>query len=222
MLKRINLSGNPNLGVYISVTDEIAIVPFNLPMIMENSIKEALDVEVIRSSIAGSNLAGALSAGNSKGIIVSPFTFDKEIESLESNGITVTKIPDKYTAIGNIIALNDNGAIATPLLSDASVKIIEDVLEIRVERSSIANSNIIGSLATVTNKGALLHPKTTVNELEFVEKVFKVPADIGTVGRGIPLVGACSIANSSGVIVAEDTTGPEMVRIEESLGFLEE
>ena len=222
MLKRINLTGNPNLGVYISVTDEIAIVPLNLPVIMENSIKEALEVEVIRSSISGSNLAGALSVGNSKGFIVSPYTFDREIENLKSNGIVVAKIPDKFTAIGNIIALNDNGAIATPFLSDASVKIIEELLELKVQRSSIANLNIIGSLATVTNKGALLHPNTTNEEIELVEEVFKVHADIGTVGRGIPLVGACSIANSSGAIVAEDTTGPEMVRIEETLGFLEE
>ena len=35
MLKRINLTGNPNLGVYISVNDEVAIVPFNLPTEME-------------------------------------------------------------------------------------------------------------------------------------------------------------------------------------------
>ena len=220
MLKRINLTGNPNLGVFISVTDEIAIVPFNLPTVMENYIKEVLEVEVIRNSIAGSNLIGALSIGNSNGLIVSPYTFDKEIETLESNGITVAKIPDKYTAIGNIMAVNDNGAIATPLLSDASVNIIEDVLDLEVKRSSIANSNIIGSLAIVTNKGALLDPKTTSEELDFVEEVFKVHADIGTVGRGISLVGACSIANSSGAIVAEDTTGPEMVRIEESLGFI--
>lgn len=222
MLKRINLTGNPNLGVYISVTDKLAIVPFNLPVIMENSIKEALEVEIIRSSIAGSNLNGALSVGNSKGFIVSPYTTDKEIDNLESNGITISKIPDKYTAVGNIIALNDNGAIATPLLSDSSVRIIEDVLKIRVERSSIADSNIIGSLATVTNKGALLHPKTTTDEIKFAEEIFEVPANIGTVGRGISLVGACSIANSFGAIVAENTTGPEMTRIEESLGFLEE
>jgi len=221
MLKRINLTGNPNLGVYISVTDDIAIVPLNLPMVMENSIKEALNVEVIRSSIAGSNLAGALSVGNSRGLIVSPYIFEREIEVLESNGITVAKIPDKYTAVGNIIALNDSGAIATPLLSDASLKIIEKVLELKVERLSIADSNIIGSLAIVTNKGALLHPKTSSEEIELIEEIFKVPADIGTVGRGIPLVGACSIANSSGAIVAENTTGPEMARIEESLGFLE-
>ena len=39
MLKRINLTGNPNLGVYISVNDEVAIVPFNLPTEMEPVMK---------------------------------------------------------------------------------------------------------------------------------------------------------------------------------------
>ena len=41
-------------------------------------------------------------------------------------------------------------------------------------------------------------------------------------GRGIPLVGACIIANSNGAIVAKDSTGPEMARVEEALGFLDD
>ena len=49
----------------------------------------------------------------------------------------------------------------------------------------------------------------------------KVPADVGTVNRGTRLVGSGSVANSHGVLVGLDTTGPEMARIEESLGFLE-
>ena len=221
MLRRINLTGNPNLGVYISVTDQVAIVPFNLPEIMEDSIKEALEVDVIRTTISGSNLCGALSCGNSKGLLVSPYTFDKEIDLLEEAGINVAVIPDKYTAVGNIIAVNDNGAIVSPLLSEKSIKIIEEHLDVRVERLEIAGFNIIGSLATVTNKGALIHRESSKSELRFVENVFKVEADIGTVGEGINLVGACSIANSYGAIVPENSTGPEMARVEEALGFLD-
>ena len=221
MLRRINLTGNPNLGVYISVTDQIAIVPFNLPEAMEDSIKETLEIDVIRTTIAGSNLCGALAFGNSKGLIVSPYTLDKEIELLEEVGINVAVIPDKYTAVGNIIAANDHGAIVSPLLSEKSIDIIEEHLDIRVERLEIAGFNIIGSLVTVTNKGALVHRETSESELKFVENVFKVDADIGTVGQGINLVGACSIANSYGAIVPENSTGPEMARIEEALGFLE-
>ena len=70
MLKRIDLTGNPNLGVYISVNEDFAIVPLNLPDDMVNILKEALEVEVIKTSIAGSNLAGALTAGNSNGFLV--------------------------------------------------------------------------------------------------------------------------------------------------------
>ena len=221
MLRRINLTGNPNLGVYISVTDQVAIVPFNLPEIMEDSIKEALEVDVIRTTISGSNLCGALSCGNSKGLVVSPYTFDKEIDLLEEAGINVAVIPDKYTAVGNIIAVNDSGAIVSPLISEKSIEIIEEHLDVRVERLEIAGFNIIGSLATVTNKGALIHRESSESELKFVENVFKVEADIGTVGEGINLVGACSIANSYGAIVPENSTGPEMARVEEALGFLD-
>lgn len=222
MLRRINLTGNSNLGVYISVTDQLAIVPFNFSNMMENSIKEALEVDVVRTIISGSNLCGALSCGNSKGIIVSPYTLDKEIDSLEDIGLNVAKIPDKYTAVGNIIAANDHGAIVSPLLSEKSIDIIEENLDIRVEKSEIAGFSIIGSLLTVTNKGALVHRKSSQSEMKFIENVFKVEADIGTVGHGIDLVGACSITNSYGAIVPENTTGPEMARIEEALGFLED
>jgi len=189
---------------------------------MEESIEEALKVKVIRSSIAGSNLAGALSVGNSNGFLVSPYISDRELKNLESEGLNIAKIPDKYTAVGNIIALNDNAAVVSPFLSEDSVKLIEDFLKVNVFKSSIADFDIIGSLAIVTNKGALLHPDTNEKELDFLENVFEVPVDIGTVSRGIKLVGACSIANSSGVIVGENTTGPEMARIEESLGFLDD
>ena len=48
MLKRVNLTGNPNLGVYISVNDEVAIVPFNLPTEMESVMKEAWKLQWFR------------------------------------------------------------------------------------------------------------------------------------------------------------------------------
>ena len=221
MLRRINLTGNPNLGVYISVTDQIAIVPFNFPDVMENSIKEALEIDVLRTTISGSNLCGALTCGNSKGLIASPYILDKEVELLEDFGINVAIIPDKYTAVGNIIAANDHGAIVSPLLSEKSINIIEEHLDIRVERSEIAGFSIIGSLAVVTNKGVLIHREASESELKFAKNVFKVEVDIGTVGGGINLVGACSIANSYGAIVPENSTGPEMARVEEALGFLD-
>ena len=221
MLKRINLTGNPNLGVYISVNDEVAIVPFNLPTEMESVMKEALEVDLIRTSITGCNLNGVLATGNSNGFVVSPHTTDREIELLEDAGLNVARLPGKYTAVGNILAVNDYGAIAGPNIKEETVKVIEDTLKVPVKVYQFADSKIVGSASIVTNKGALLHRDTLSNELEFVEEFFKVEGNIGTVCKGMPLVGACGIANSNGVMVGENTTGPEMARIEEALGFLD-
>lgn len=221
MLKRINLTGNPNLGVYISVNDEVAIVPFNLPTEMEPVMKEALEVDLIRTSIAGCNLNGVLATGNSNGFVVSPHTTDREMELLEDAGLNVARLPGKYTAVGNILAVNDYGAIAGPNIKEETVKVIEDTLKVPVKVYQFADSKIVGSASIVTNKGALLHRDTLSNELEFVEEFFKVEGNIGTVCKGMPLVGACGIANSNGVMVGENTTGPEMARIEEALGFLD-
>lgn len=221
MLKRIDLTGNPNIGVYISVNDDVAIVPLNLPDEKQDIVRETLDVEVIKTSIAGSNLIGALSTGNSNGFLVSPYIEDRELEKLEAAGLNIIKLKDKYTAVGNIVAINDTAAIVNPNLSKDSVKTIEDELDVEVVTASLGNLDIIGSLITVTNKGFLLYRDSTPAEINFVEDTFKVQGNIGTVGRGITLVGACSIANNSGVIVGENTTGPEMARLEESLGFLD-
>jgi translation initiation factor 6 len=74
----------------------------------------------------------------------------------------------------------------------------------------------------VTNKGFLISTNALQSEVNFAREVFGVEGDIGTVGRGISLVGACIIANSNGAIVAKDSTGPEMARVEEALGFLDD
>ncbi|MDR3063712.1 MAG: translation initiation factor IF-6, partial [Methanobrevibacter sp.] len=194
----------------------------NFPSQAENELKEALDVDIINATISGSHLLGALSVGNKNGFLVSPYIFDKEIEDLEEQGIKVEKLPDKYTAVGNIIALNDKGAIVSPLLNDKSINLISEFLEIDVQKSTVAGFNIIGSLMNITNKGGLVHRDSSIEELNFIQKVFKVEVDVGTVGHGIALVGACSIGNSYGAIVPEKTTGPEIIRVEEALNFLED
>lgn len=221
MIRRINLGGSPNLGVSISATDKIAITPPSILDSMADLITECLDVPVIRTPISGSNLSGALTCGNSNGFVVSKYAFDNEIQRLRDEDIAVERIPDKLTAVGNIILANDNGALVHPLISDKAVEVISDVLDVEVQRGSIANFKITGSVAAATNKGVLVHPAASEEELESIESLFKIPADVGTVNNGTQLVGACAVANSNGVMVGLNTTGPELARIEEAFGFLE-
>lgn len=222
MLKRVDIVGNPNIGVFILANDDTAIVPYNLLDDKVDIIKEALEVDVIKSSIAGSNLIGSLAVANNNGIVVSPHILDKEIKQLEDLGLNVAKIPGNYTAVGNIVACNDNGAIVSPFLSEDALNVLENTLDVNVESTSMVGSDIIGSLITVTNKGFLINKEATESEVKFAKEVFDVEGDVGTVGRGISLVGACTLANTKGAIVAKESTGPEMARVEESLGFLDD
>ena len=222
MLKRVDIVGNPNVGVFILATDDLAIVPYNLLNEKADIIKETLDVDVVKSSISGSSLIGSLAVVNSNGMVVSPHVLDREVKQFEELGINVATVPGRYTALGNIIAANDKGAIVSPFLSDEAIHIIEETLDVNVEATSMVGSDIIGSLIQVTNKGFLISSKAVKSEISFAQEVFGVEGDIGTVGRGITLVGACSIANSNGAIVAKDSTGPEMARVEEALGFLDD
>ena len=222
MLRRVDIVGNPNIGVFILATDDIAIVPYNLLDEKAEIIKETLEVDVVKSSISGSNLIGSLAVANSNGIVVSPHVLDREVEQFEELGLKVGAIPGPYTAVGNIIAANDTGAIVSPFLSEEAIQVVEETLNVNVEATSMVGSDIIGSLITVTNKGFLISGQAVKSEINFAQEVFGVEGDIGTVGKGISLVGACVISNSKGAIVAKDSTGPEMARVEEALGFLDD
>ena len=222
MLRRIDVVGNPNIGIFIQVTDDVALVPYNLIDEKVKLVEEILGVPAVKTSISGSSLIGSLSVANSNGIVVSPHVLDREVNQFKELGLDVAVIPDKYTAVGNIVAANDSGAIASPFLSKDAINILESTLNVDVESSSIVGSDIVGSLISVTNRGFLISGNAVESEVDFSRKVFGVEGDIGTVGRGISLVGACSVANPNGAIVAKDSTGPEMARVEEALGFLDD
>ena len=75
--------------------------------------------------------------------------------------------------------------------------------------------------AVATNKGLLCHPKVTEKEKKQLIDVFDVEVMIGTVNHGFPMIGSGLVANSKGAIIGNQTTGIEMGRIEEALGFLD-
>ncbi|MCD7781587.1 MAG: translation initiation factor IF-6 [Methanosphaera sp.] len=221
MIQRFDIDGNPNLGVSILAKDNVAIVSPGLQDSYLETIKETLNVPVIKTPICGSNLAGALMAGNSNGLLVSQHVFSHELDILRENNVNVEVMPDTLTAIGNIIVANDNGVIVNPNISNKAKSIIRKTLEVEVVGMTVAGLDIVGSAIAATNRGALVHPDASEDELDMIEDVLGVPAEIGTVNRGVKLVGACIIANSKGVIVGNKTTGPELARIDQVFNLFE-
>ena len=118
MLKRVDIVGNPNLGVFILATDDLAIVPYNLLDEKIEIIKETLEVDVVKSSISGSSLIGSLAVANSNGIVVSPHVLDREVKQFEDLGINTLFVDEAHnyknlpldSSFGQIKGINIEGS----------------------------------------------------------------------------------------------------------------
>ncbi len=218
MLRKFDINGNPYIGVYCHANEEFVIVPPEFSKEMISKIEEGLDVEVVQTTIANSSIIGVLVCSNSQGMIVTNFAEDRELMAFKGK-FNILYIPDVLNAVGNNILANDKFAMVHPDLEEKTIKEIEDTLAVEVLRGKIAGLKTVGAAGIVTNNGMLCHPHTSKNELDLLKKRFGVNADIGTANYGVPLVGACAIANTKGAIVGSSTTPIELGRIEEALGL---
>jgi translation initiation factor 6 len=98
---------------------------------------------------------------------------------------------------------------------------IGDFLRVPVIRLSFAGYRTVGMVAVATNRGVLVHPRANPAEIAQLEGAVDLPIGVGTVMMGSGLVGSGLLANSRGYIAGAGTSGFELGRIEEVLGFLE-
>lgn len=215
---RMNFDGDPNLGLYGFATDAYCLIGKERKKI-KSKIRDILKVPVHSCTMLDTELLGIFSAGNSNGIIIPDILEDYEIDAIKKI-IDVLILKSKYTALGNLILMNDKGIILSPLIKKEK-DTIEKFFKLPCAISTIAGINIVGKLGIATNNGCLVHPKIREKEKKILEKILCVDVDIGTVSFGSPYPGSGLLANSYGFIVSETTSGPELGRINEVLGFLQ-
>jgi len=206
--------GTPSIGIFALATDEIAIVPKQIPPHRAERIGEWLNVEVVRTNIGGSVLIGSLVCANTNGIVLPHYVREEEIKAIKDVvDANITIMETKVTAFGNLVLANDKGAIANPKLKKRTINRLSDTLGVEVVQSTIASLPYVGSLATATNKGVLAHPMLQEDEMAVIKDVLKVPVEIGTVNSGVPYVSTGLIANSRSAVVGYATTGRELAII---------
>ena len=218
---RAAFAGSAYVGVFARATDDCLLVRPDVDDDLREDLADELGVPAVPTTVGGSGTVGALATGNENGLLVSGRATDREREAItEAVDLPVTELPGRITAAGNVVLANDTGAYLHPDLSREAVQTVKDALDVPVERGTLAGVRTVGTAAVATNRGVLCHPKTTDEELDFLEDLLDVPADIGTINYGGPLVGSGLLANENGYVVGEDTTGPELGRIEDALGYI--
>lgn len=217
MHKQLTVNGEDLVGLLGLVSDEYAVLSVNFP---DASI---LGVPVYKTAVYGTNLIGLFCVGNSNGILV-PYFVDKDKrekikKDLKALGVDVNVgvVHDLYTALGNMVCANDKVALVSPKMKET--KVFEDTLGVEVVKTRIAKHDEVGSCCIATNKGFLVHPEAE-EELKELGKVLKVPGREGTVNYGFPYVKTGLLANSTAYITGLRTSGIELGRIDDALGFM--
>lgn len=213
----LDIMDTPVIGVFSTCTEDFALVPCGTKASAMDLIAGNLHVQVLEVIMSQSSVIGSMVRGNSSGFVIPR---DSSIEGLEGIDLPISNLPDKLNAVGNIVLANDSAALVHPELSDRSIDIIAQTLKVDVHRGTIAGLKTVGMAGAVTNKGLLVNPKVTAQELAFLEEIFDLPVDLGTTNYGTPMVGSGLLANSKGYVAGSKTTGYELGRIEGALGFI--
>ncbi|NHI91051.1 MAG: translation initiation factor IF-6 [Candidatus Lokiarchaeota archaeon] len=220
MIKRCNLFGNENIGVFGWSCDDYCLVGSGIEKKNRLILEEILKVPIYEVNISQAKIVHTLSIGNKKGILAPRTIRDDELDILKKICGVATRIPHELTAIGNHILCNDNGAIFNPEYNSTIRKIIEDTLDIEAVPYNILKNEpgLVGTHAICNNKGVLIHSEADEEKLKEVSDILKVKADFGTLNLGY-YPGAGGIVNSNGGVVGNETTGPEIMHLGITLGL---
>ncbi|MGZ5500897.1 MAG: translation initiation factor IF-6 [Nitrososphaeraceae archaeon] len=205
---------SPNIGIFVKCNDNFIVLPLGFAPTKTNRLSQYLEVtDTIYGSIADTRLLGPMMVINNNGILVSYIASDEEINILkEKSQLNVERLKSKYTAIGNLIATNDQGAIVSPLCNDVKTQ-IQDILGVSVTSLSISGFIQTGAMIVATNKGAVVYPNASDDEIKTISNILNVNVEPVTINGGIPYLASGIIANSKSVVVGNMTSGPELIML---------
>ena len=220
MERSITFAGDPNIGVFARVVGDIAIIPPESPEDFKAAVQAALQVELVETTIQGSAIIGSLVAGNSRGIVVSGLATETEIDILSQHR-EVLLLKETMNAAGNVIMANDTFAAVHPDMPTDIMHAIGEFLGVEIFPLVLGGVKTVGMAGVATNKGVIVHPRATAQQIARIEEVAKVPVGTGTINMGSALVGTGLLVNEKGYIAGNATSGFELGRIEDVFGFLE-
>ncbi|XP_028054239.1 eukaryotic translation initiation factor 6-2-like [Camellia sinensis] len=93
-------------------------------------------------------------------------------------------------------------------------EMIANVLGVEVFRQTIAGNILVGSYCAFSNKGGLVHPYTSIEDLDELSTLLQVPLVAGTVNRGSEVIAAGLTVNDCTAFCGSNTTATELSVIE--------
>jgi translation initiation factor 6 len=226
MATRCQYENSNEVGVFAKLTNSYCLTALggsqNFYSVFEADLAD--HIPVVQTSIAGTRIIGRMCAGNKNGLIVPTSTTDQELLHLRNSlpeGVLIQRVEERLSALGNCIACNDHVAFIHTELDRETEEIIADVLGVEVFRQTVAGNALVGSYCCITNQGALVHPKTSIEDQDEMSSLLQVPVVAGTVNRGSDVIGGGMVVNDWCAFTGLDTTATEL-QVVESIFKLQE
>ena len=121
--QRLLFNENPNVGVFCRANENVCFIMKHLTKKIKRKVSNALGVKLVETTIAEANIIGSLLSINSHGAVITDLA-DEEINGyIVDQGLNIFVIDDKINAAGNIILVNDYGALVHPDFKDSTINI---------------------------------------------------------------------------------------------------
>jgi len=221
----LSFHGDPNIGLHGLATDKFCLLGRCVRDEDLKKIESVLQVPVFQVGLYGTDLVGLFAIANSTTVLLPEIIYPNELKALREHlskiGVNVVTLKTEHTAFGNNILLNDKTGILSSVYGKKNVAQIKKIFpDVKFEQLDLAKLSIPGSSGKVTNKGGIFSPNLDDADIAEVEKLFGFEIGLGTVTMGNPFVSSGIIANSFGFLIGATSSGYEMARVDESLGFI--
>eukprot|EP01029_Cantina_marsupialis_P011911 TRINITY_DN26417_c0_g1_i1.p1 TRINITY_DN26417_c0_g1~~TRINITY_DN26417_c0_g1_i1.p1 ORF type:complete len:257 (+),score=72.93 TRINITY_DN26417_c0_g1_i1:36-773(+) len=215
MARRCRFENVNEIGVFSLLTNAYCLTCVggseNFYSVFESELAD--HIPVVHTNVAGTRCVGRLCVGNKNGLLVPSTCSDQELQHLRDalpDSVTVQRIEERLSALGNVICCNDHVALIHPDVDKETEEIVADVLKVEVFRQTIAGNALVGSYCKFTNHGGLVHPGTSEEDKEELASLLQVPLVAGTVNRGSDIISGGLVVNDWAGFVGNDTTAVEL------------
>ena len=179
---KYDLYGGPNVGIYAQANNEHVFLPRGFAKTKAEHIEKYLGAVAEYVAVANTRLIGTMMVMNNKGALLPNICTGEEIEFFkEKSGLNVGVLSTKYTALGNMICVNDKGAALSPLIGKDDAQIISDVMGVEIIHKKIAGYHQTGAVLSATSQGGIIHPESDEEDVKELSDVLKVSIEKSTI-----------------------------------------
>ena len=219
MVVRVQFENSSEVGVFSRLTNSYCLVAQGSSENFYSAFETELSqhIPVIHATVGGTRIVGRVCVGNRHGLLVPSITTDNELQHIRNSlpdSVKVSRVEERLSALGNCVSTNDYVSLIHTDMDRETEEILADVLQTEVFRATIAGNVLVGSYSAITNNGGLVHPRTTVADMEELSQLLQIPITAGTVNRGSDVVGAGLVVNDWAAFAGVATTNTEVGVIE--------